>query len=493
MRIFLFHRPLFRLLRSCPFKYLVLGALVWACMYNRAVAEDFESYWPISTHETKDLPPETTIIERAGPLFSKQLDSEGRVRMRTFRPFYIQFLDPETDTRDAYFLYPLFRRHVSPKGTRWSIFNIIQKRSEVDDDRSSRFRIFPIFSSDYSEEADESKNSVFPVKGKISHFFGKDSVSWFLFPFYLKSRKGEDRFSVFFWPFFQFQKGPKAGGRFFFPFCGYFWKEGYYKKHYFLWPFVYNQVTRLQTEDPLYRHGILPFYTFEKSNNLESACFVWPFFGYTHKKNPEYHERRLFWPIFVQGRGEIKYVNRCAPFYTHSKFKDNEKWWYAWPFLRIKHWKEGGLNVSQSQILYFLMWSNKQRHPDPSKTFQAHKTHIWPFVSMWDRGDGKKQFQMFSPFESFFPHNTIIRNVYTPLFALYRYEKNDTERYHRIFFNALFIKHSKDEKQLSLGPLLEFKRDPEGASLEIFKGLLGLQKKNGKRQIRFLWLTLGRS
>lgn len=470
------------------------GLVVYAFLLSFGCGGEFSNCWPVSTYEKRDTASSTTTtIERAGPLFCKELDEKGRVRTRAFRPFFIEFLDPDRSTRDAYFLYPLFRKHTSPKGVRWSLFNLIQKRDEVDDERSKRFRIFPIFSSDYSEDEDqESKKSVFPVKGKLSHFLGKDSVSWFLFPFYLKSKKGEDSSSVFFWPFFQFQKGPKSGGRFFFPFCGYFWKEGQYKKHYFLWPLCYNQALRLHTEDPLYRHGILPFYTFEKSNKLESACFFWPFFGYTHKTEPYYHETRLLWPIFVQGRGEDKYVNRCAPFYTHSRFKDNEKWWYAWPCLRVKHWKEGGLNVSQSQILYFLMWSNKQRHPDPAKSFLAHKTHIWPLVSMWDNGEGKRQFQVFSPFESFFPHNTIIRKLYTPLFALYRYEKDQEAYCHRFLFNALVVSHSGQEKSLSLGPLIGFERGAEGSSLELCKGLFGIQKKNGKRQLRLFWLRLGR-
>lgn len=477
--------------------FLKRGLAIYAILISCSFGGELKNYWPISTHEDKDPPlPIATTIERAGPLFSKELDAEGSVRMRAFRPFFIEFLDPEKATRDAYFLYPLFRKHTSPKGVRWSLFNLIQKRDEIDDDRSKRFRIFPIFSSDYSEEEDGNKKSVFPVQGGLSHFLGKDSVSWFLFPFHLKSRKGDDTSYVFFWPFFQFQKGPQSGGRFFFPFCGHFWKEGQYKKHYFLWPLCYNQSLRLHTEDPLYRHGILPFYTFEKSKKLESACFLWPFFGYTHKTEPYYHETRLLWPIFVQGRGEIKYVNRCAPFYTHSRFKDNEKWWYAWPCLRVKHWKEGGLNVSQSQILYFLMWSNKQRHPDSATPFLAHKTHIWPLVSMWDNGEGKKQFQIFSPFESLFPHNVIIRKLYTPLFALYRYEKQAYAQghahCHRFFFNALVVHHAPQEKSLSLGPVLAFKRDDTGASLELCKGLFGIHNKNGKRQLRLFWLRLGR-
>jgi hypothetical protein len=60
----------------------------------------------------------------------------------------------------------------------------------------------------------------------------------------------------------------------------------------------------------------------------------------------------------------------------------------------------------------------------------ARKVHFWPFISLWDNGAGRRQWQVFSPFEVFFPTSAEMRESWTSLFAIARYDRRgpDDER-----------------------------------------------------------------
>jgi hypothetical protein len=82
------------------------------------------------------------------------------------------------------------------------------------------------------------------------------------------------------------------------------------------------------------------------------------------------------------------------------------------------------------------------------------KRHLWPLFSQWDNGAGQRQFQLLSPLEVFFPNSDPIRQVYTPLFALYRYDQRapgDTR--HSFLWSLISWRNSPEEKEFHLGPL----------------------------------------
>src|SRR5206468_10740909 len=86
---------------------------------------------------------------------------------------------------------------------------------------------------------------------------------------------------------------------------------------------------------------------------FRSETYLWPFFGYSDRTAPaSYHEIRYLWPLFVQGRGD-HYINRWAPFYTHSVNHGYDKQWFLWPVLRRgQDRKSTRLNSSHDQISY---------------------------------------------------------------------------------------------------------------------------------------------
>jgi hypothetical protein len=136
----------------------------------------------------------------------------------------------------------------------------------------------------------------------------------------------------------------------------------------------------------------------------------------------------------------------------------------------------------------FLYWSLEQRSLTNPAAAPARKTHLWPLLTAWDNGAGREQVQVLSPFEVLFQQNTKIRNLWTPLFALYQYDRqpNATVR-HAFLWNAITFRSSPDSKEFHLGPLFDVKRDPERKRWSIGCGLFGFQRAAGGSWRPFLF------
>jgi hypothetical protein len=230
------------------------------------------------------------------------------------------------------------------------------------------------------------------------------------------------------WPFIKILQGEGNHGFELWPLFGYREKAGAYHEQFYLWPFFFKNEAALWAPQPSVKLGILPFYLREQDANAISETYAWPFFGYTNRTAPyRYHETRYFWPFFVQGRGDDRYVNRWGPVYTHSVIKGKDKRWFVWPFWNQQRWTEDRLEHTTQQFFYFLYNSNEQRSATNPSLPSARRIHFWPFLSLWTNGAGRKQVQAFSPFELFFPNNQSVKLSYSPLFAFYRYDQKSPE------------------------------------------------------------------
>jgi hypothetical protein len=202
---------------------------------------------------------------------------------------------------------------------------------------------------------------------------------------------------------------------------------------------------------------------------------VWPFFGYTHRTEPvRYDEMRYLWPLFVQGRGDDRYIDRWGPFYTHSRIKGYDKTWVLWPLFRRGIWDDDRLTQEKTQILYFVYWSQEQWRRGHPKDAPAYKRHLWPLFSAWDNGAGRSQFQLFSPFDVFFPNNDIVRRLYTPLFAIYRSDRRGTEYSSRSLF----------------WHLVSWKKSPTGEEFHL--AMFGWGRETGAAHGRFFLFDFSR-
>ncbi len=453
-----------------------------------------QNLWPLFVGERRHVADEFDHWQGAGPIVFSRENEEGGIR--GIRPFYIEF-DDAYDRGDFHVLYPVFNYRRRHAGHSWDVLTFLRydrthRTSEAaGEDSVVNLRLSPIFFYGHGPRPRDSYFGIFPVYGDVHTIFGQDRFKWIVFPLYGRAEKSERVLTMAPWPFFKIYRGEDAGGVDFWPFYGRRWIEDVYDRRFVLWPFGYSVRRELWKDEPFEAFGVLPFYSRSRSETAESESFIWPFFGYTHSTDPEYREIRYFWPLMVQRRGEYQYTNRIAPFYTRSIRRHRDRQWIVWPFYRHEKTANRGLLEEKTQFFYFLYWSLKQSDPDRPEAAPARKRHLWPLLSHWDDGAGRRQTQVLSPLEVFFQHNRVIRHNYSPLFALYQRDVDETEdrSRHSLLFRMVTWQRRADDYRLNLGPLLTVEKEDGSRGAELLKGLVGYDQEDG---FTFLWIDFSR-
>jgi len=450
-----------------------------------------ENYWPFWVDLKEGDESERTQV--LGPFIEKY--STPQRDWTAVRPFWINYSeDTPLNPWSFHILYPLFSYRAADPGYYWNLFYLIRgSHYETDGELNSKtLEIIPFyFYHDNPRVPELSYWGLFPIYGEVKARIFHERISWVLFPFYTEwVNDGETTYGTP-WPFVRIRTGNGSSGAALWPLFGHYEKPGHYKYTYFLWPLIYSRVEDLDKEVPTRNYGFLPFYTFDEGPGLVSETYLWPFFGYTDREDPYYRENRYFWPFFVQGRG-TPYVNRWGPFYTHSIRKGVDKKWWMWPLLKRTSYETQQLNVRTWSFLYVLWWNQTQTSLNTESDFEASRTYAWPFFSHGNNGEGHKQFQLFTPLQPWLKHNEVVRDLYSPLFALYRYEadeETDTWR-HGFLFNLLTLEKEEEGHRFTLGPILDVRTGEEEGGFSILHGLLGRKRVGEETQWKLFWFTL---
>lgn len=464
-------------------------------------AERERNYWPVRVVQQSPAGEEVSW-QAAGPLAFRKPAGEGGVSTGV-RPFYVQTRNRDGELVQSLFIYPLFSYAADAETFRWSVFELVRrsgrkataptpKGSFTDPDV---FEVWPFwFSRRDREEPAASYQALFPLAGTLKNRFGYQRLSWTLFPFYVRSEKHDAVTTATPWPFVRVTRG-SAHGFALWPLFGWQNGPGVKREQFYLWPLGYNNYLPPSAEAPAdappsRQIGALPFYTREQSFGFINENFLWPFFGYTDRTAPyRYHETRYFWPFFVQARGEDRYRNRWGPFYTHSIVKGQDKTWIGWPIYRQARWTDDGITQTKRQVLFFLYYSLEQQSANNPDLPHADKTHLWPFYSHWDNGAGRRQLQVFSPFEVFFPNNDKMRQVWTPLAALYRYDQ-PAPGYasHSLLWSAVTLRRTPEQSEFHVGPLFSVARDSREKRVALGNGLVSFHRDATAQRWRISWL-----
>ncbi len=443
--------------------------------------------WPLSVRGEKEATGNTENWQAVGPLFFNT-KSAGNIQYQGIRPFYLHRSDDHSTYEESTFLYPLYTSRRDQDSVHWTVFNLINhsrtSTNPANHSATTAFDIWPVYFSRETTELETSYHAFFPIAGTIKSRFGYDRLQWKVFPLYWQTERAGVVTTSSPWPFIKHRTGNGHQGFAIWPLFGHAEKPGDYRHQFYLWPLIYKNESHLSESTPTVQQGFLPFYTHEQSADAISKNFLWPFFGYTKQREPvAYDEKRYFWPFLVQGRGDEHYVNRWGPFYTHSIRKGVDKKWFLWPLIRQEQWTADGLIQTKQQFAWFLYWSVQQRSAQNPQLPAAHKTFVWPLLSSWDNGAGRKQAQFPSPLRMFFPANDKVRHLYTPLFALYRFDQRSPEDVrHALLWNAISWHRTSTKREFHLGPIFSTRRDAAGIRIAIGHGLIGLRRsaKNHK-------------
>ncbi len=465
------------------------------------VPEREHNGWPVLvTHA--DTAGRTESWNSVGPLlFSKPGPDGGR--QSGLRPLWVQMRNDRGDFRSTLFLYPVFRYSTDLETYQWSVLNLINRTGrragaparQSDLEIYRGFDIWPFWFSRDTGDAASSYRALFPVVGTIKHRLGFDRLTWVLWPLYFQYVKRDAVTTSTPWPFIRTVHGA-AHGFALWPLFGWQERPGVSRQEFYLWPFGYNNTTQPAAEapagtPPTREYAALPFYAHASGPGYRGETYLWPFFGYTDRTAPKvYHESRYLWPLLVQGRGDDHYVNRWGPFYTHSIIHGYDKTWIVWPVFKELKWTSEGVAETKQQVLYFLYWSRVQRSPTNPKLPAASITHVWPFVSIWDNGAGRRQWQAPSPLEVFFPGNEKVRAAWSPIFSLVRRDQQAPgEVRTSILWDAItWERHEAEQhREFHLGPLFSVESHRDENRIAIGNGLVGF-RRTPARGWRLFWL-----
>lgn len=455
------------------------GAALLLCAVSAAAERNL---WPFTVERT-DAAGRVQESQALGPLFFHRSTEDGG-SYAGLRPFYLERKNAAGEPVESTLLYPLYIRRQDATTASWSVFSLINRSAPKNpaEEGVRAFDVWPLYFSRDTGAPDSSYRAFFPVAGTIKHRFGQDRLSWALFPLYWRTTKDEVTTTSMPWPFVRHSEGGGHRGFALWPLAGWAEKPDSYRRHYFLWPLIYKTETGLAGPQPAVRQGFLPFYTLESSPESRSENYLWPFFGYTRQSAPApYREVRYFWPLLVQGRGDDRQVNRWAPFYSHSLRKGVHKTWLGWPLFKEQRWPDGELLRTRHQVLFFLYWSETQQSATRPDLPAANKTHVWPLLSAWDNGAGRQQVQFPSPLEVFFPHNEKVRQLYTPWFALYRFDRRGPDEVRTsLLWNAITWHRHPEGRAFRIGPLFSNTAGPaEGRRIALGHGLIGFRQLPG--------------
>ena len=491
------------------------------------------NYWPFWVGQKAPASPDnpfaaagpTQAWNAAGPFaFANPLDArnrydDGSTRAQGLRPFYVEKRDANGQLMRVHILFPLFnwtrtQYADGSHGYRWDIFNLINhehtpaRNPTADRPYENQFDIWPFYFSRQTGDPATSHRAVFPIYGNnVTGHLLQDRLDWFLFPLYFRRTLNGVRRTSYLWPVITRTTGDGYDGFSLWPIFGSVRKPGLVDDSFFLWPFHFHSIrTDPDTGGVTDRFAVLPFYYSETAPGLraESFMLLW---GYSHRAAPvKYDEYRYLWPLWLRTRGDNIRRDRFAPFYTHSIVDGKDKTWVLWPVWNRLSWNDDNYRYRRTRFLFLFYHDITQKPlPWPGITPEqkakldaappARRTNLWPLFTYWSDGLGRRQFQLLSPLEVFLPANEPTRLIYTPFFALYRYEQAAPGHYrHSLLWNFITCRREPGLAEFHLGPLYSGERVGDYKRRALFCGVLGLQKTPGKgwRPFAFKFKTLQR-
>jgi hypothetical protein len=373
-------------------------------------------------------------------------------------------------------LYPLFFYRRYSDSYKWSILQLVNHDGILDDvtkaggPTDKHFDLWPFYFSHETADPIDTYHGLFPIYGTIKYRLGFDRLSWVLFPLY--RREPEKGHAHDLRPLAL--RAREAGrGKRVRDLAAIRGHEGARPRAALLLPLAphLGQHARpaprgaggkrprdaVRLHPLLHARGEPPVCQRELRRALLRV-------HRPHVALP-LQRKRYFWPFVVQGRGDVRNLDRWGPFlqpFQHQGHRlDVDRLAVLAPddVGRRRH------PAVKDAVLLFPYWSLDETSEDHPSWAPAYKRHIWPLVSIWDNGAGSRQVLVPSLTEVFFPDNPDIRAAWAPLFSVYRFDRQPTgETRSSLLWDAVTWRRdaTRDLVEFHLGPVLGMRRRPSG-------------------------------
>lgn len=374
--------------------------------------------------------------EILGPFYYDEQNDSGNTV--AYPPFYSCYTDPSIDTFEINSLYPLFTYIKYGTQYRAQFFQLLSLAGGADPDQLVRHRatVYPIFFMQRSADSNDNYTAVAPFYGHMENHLFHDKIFFVMFPAYSQTWKQDVVNYNYLYPFVNVRHGNGMHGWQFWPFYGQEHKtltlmtnhwgnvetNGGHDQYFVLWPIHFWQNNGIGTDNPEKLRIDLPFYTLSRSPNRDSTCVLWPFFNWIDDRQNKYREKEMPWPFVVVAHGSGKTALRIFPFYEHAYNKVFQDNFYLWPIYKYNSIYSPPLDRRRARIVFFLYQNTLERNTATGKS--KRRVDFWPFLLYTRNFDGGSRLQVPALAETFFPASPGIDRNWSPLWSVWRSERN---------------------------------------------------------------------
>ncbi|HEU6447643.1 MAG TPA: hypothetical protein VFV23_04315 [Verrucomicrobiae bacterium] len=378
-------------------------------------------------------------MEAAGPFFYEQhCDTEN---ILAFPPFFSHETDSDTERREDNYLYPLmtYRRYGSEY--RWQLCQIINFSGGQNpgDGTAKRFTIFPLYFQQRAPDESLKYTALVPFYGHLENRLFRDDIFFVMFPFYSETRKKDIVTDNYAYPIVHFRHGNGLSGWQVWPIAGHEgkvvtlltnnWDEvitnGGHDYFFAAWPFYFHHLDGIGTTDPQNTLAAIPFYVKFRSPLRDSTTVLWPFFNWIDDRERKYHEWEMPWPFIVVARGEGKTQTRVMPFFQRAHTDTLTDNFYAWPIYGYKRIQSAPLDRNETRICFYLVRDVNEKNTETGRA--RKRLDFWPLFVYHRDFNGDSRLQIPALIESFVPNNEGVERDWSPLWSVWRSEKNPAE------------------------------------------------------------------
>jgi hypothetical protein len=425
--------------------------------------------------------------EILGPLF--YFEDKDETQTWAIPPLLSRHRYPGTESEEWDCLYPIVSLDRFGTEYRWHVFQLVSFSGGVnqEEQKARRFTLFPIYFQQRSENPDENYTALVPIYGHLKKRLLRDEIYFVMFPIYSETRKRDVVTRNYVYPLFHLRAGDGLKGWQFWPLYGHEHKEITSRTNGFgdvqmvpgrdskfiLWPIHLNQTSEIGTTNEVHQHAILPLYSIQRSPNRDSSTVGWPFFSRIEDREKKYTEWQLPWPLIVFARGEGKTTSRVWPFFSEAESANLESAFYLWPVYKYNRVHGDAVDRERTRILFFLYSDILQKNVETGKA--QRRVDFWPLFTHRRDYNGSSRLQVLSLLEPLLPNSKSIERNYSPLWALWRSEKNS---------------ETEASSQSLLWNLYRRDTTPDSRKCSLLFGLFQYQSGSNGKRLRLLYIPV---
>jgi hypothetical protein len=428
--------------------------------------------------------------EAVGPFFySQEKETE---RIWAVPPILSYTRDPGTESKEIDFLYPVVTYDRYGDQYRWQFFQLLNfsggpMQTETNRDR---FTLFPFYFQRRTSDPSENYTAVFPFYGHLKKHFFRDEIFFVMFPLYGETRKKDVVTDNYLWPIFSLRHGDGLHGWKFWPLAGNEHKDvttltnafgdirtnGGHDSFFALWPLYFNNHSGIGTTNEQREHASLPAFSMLRSPNRDSTTVIWPFFNYVDDREKQYHEWDAPWPLIVFARGKGKTTSRVWPIFSQAHSTNLESAFYLWPIYKYNRLNSPPLDNRHTRICFYLYSDKFQKNTETQKA--RRRVDCFPLFTYRRDFNGNSRLQILSVLEPFLSTSKSIERDYSPLWSIWRAEKNP---------------RTGTSSQSLLWNLYRHETRPDSKKGSLLFGLFQYQSGSNGKNMRLFYIPLTRT